>query len=774
MGLFSGKKKVYVSSVVYPLGEDEGPKKRDFLKYTVLNATMTNAPSIADSLTQGYLKGQGMALRNCFKYARDNYSEGVPVSAAKYLEQPDQDALKALLVTKHPGSTIDVLTLVTGTADFEWWAEQYLAEQFGYDRVQREFERPPTGVDTNAAIAYDLEPNGLVRILLMNAGGATKVVDFRPDNGYQAMADFVHCAYQAVQTFDSGITTEVRAKTPGENDSVSVSVEEVVRAGETQTTTIRITTDVDETGPNTTVKSSKVVEVRTRPQYFLYRLGAGTYPVLDSWVGGGDLVSPYYPAVPLRRDNKDMLAASQKNTELYKTSKKFLTRLGFDIDDLGDSLNDNEGIKDVDHAYVVFGVSLNTKSQEGKVYLFEFFKYLRGITSAQTTKTAFESWRTAFLNNEKSSPPQLNMIEVYSTKDRANNYDIKIQWDYIDTQLKSGVIMPNARPGDIDISMSGTRTEFSFRGMDMKMDSSKLYARRQVDEDTYEELEISGLVYDNYIYNGKSVSITAYDAFHDEDEEGFIVPLNQQVLRSMSLRDTTDLAYQCCHMVLNCYKVVKQKWYQTGIFKVILMIIAVVLMYFFPPAGVVLLTTMITSAFVISIVIAKIIAVLIYMLAMMIIMNIITRVAPKAFGETWGQVIAVVAMFVASNWSNLSTIAANGVTAVQVINASTAILNAYGSYAQQKMLDIYKDIGNLVTEYEKKFNELEEMTEKMLGTNTDLLDIQAMTDSTYRFHFEAMDTFLGRTLMTGSNICEITLDQVTNFAGLGLQLPTNG
>ena len=85
MGLFSGKKKIYVSSVVYPLGEDEGPKKRDFLKYTVLNAQMQGQP-IADSITQGYLKGQGMALRNCFQYAREKYTEGVPVSSAKYLE----------------------------------------------------------------------------------------------------------------------------------------------------------------------------------------------------------------------------------------------------------------------------------------------------------------------------------------------------------------------------------------------------------------------------------------------------------------------------------------------------------------------------------------------------------------------------------------------------------------------------------------------------------------------------------------------------------------
>ena len=778
MGLFSGKKKIYVSSVVYPLGEDEGPKKRDFLKYTVLNATMTGAPSIADALAQGYLKGQGMALRNCFQYAREKYSEGVPMSAAKYIEEPNRDELISVLAPKHPGSAIEILTLMVGTADHEWWAEQYLAQEFGYDRTEQRFERPPSGVDADAAIAYDLEPSGLIRILLMSAGGATKVIDFRPGNGYKAMTDFVHCAYQGVQTFDSGIVTEVRPKNPGEIDSVSVSVEEVARAGETQTTTIRITVDVDESGPNATVKTSKVVEVRTRPQYFLYRLGAGTHPVIDAWVSGGDLVSPYYPAVPLRRDNKDMLAADKHGTELYKTSKKLVSRLGLDIDGLGKDLNGNAGVKDVDHAYIVFGVSLNTKSQEGKRYLFRFFEYLRGITAPATTKAAHDIWRIAFQAGNKNAPPQVNMLEIYSTKDRANNYDIKIQWDYIDTTLKSGQIYPGAGVGDVDISMGGSRVEFSFRNLDIKLDSSKLYARRQVDADTYEELEIAGLVYDNYIYKGKSVNVTAWDMFSDPDEQGFIVPLNQRIIREMSLRDVTDLSYQCCHMVLNCYKVVKQKWYQTGIFKVILMIIAIVLCYFFPPAGVAMMAGLMVAYIGISILLAMIIASIIYVLAAMIILQILMKVATKWFGATWGPIIVIIAAFVAGQWGQAvqtgATAANAGITAIDVINASAAVLQAYGHYTQMKTLDVYKDIGKLEMEYEKKFKELEEMTEKMLGTNTDLLDIQAMTDATYRLHFEPMETFLSRTLLTGGDVCEITNGQIENFAALGLQLPTIG
>lgn len=773
MGLFSSKKKIYVSSVVYPLGEDEGPKKRDFLKYTVLNARMQGQP-IADSITQGYLKGQGMALRNCFQYAREKYTEGVPVSSAKYLEEPNQDELIAVLSPLMPGWTIKVLTLITGTADHEWWAEQYLAQEFGYDRTEQRFERPPSGVDADAAIAYDLEPNGTIRILLMSAGGAIKVIDFRPGNGYKAMENFVHCVYRGVQMFDSGTVTEVRPKNPGEMDSVSVDITEVVRAGETQTTTIRTTVDVDKTGPNATVKTSKLVEVVTRPQYFLYRLGAGTYPVIDAWVSGGDLVSPYYPAIPLRRDNKDMRRAELKNTELYKTSQKLLKRLGFEINDLAKNLNSNAGVKDVDYAYVVFGVSLNTKSQEGRRYLFKFFQYLRGITSPGTTKSSFAGWASRFNSGKTNSPPQINMIEIYSAKDRANNYDVKIQWDYIDTQIKSGVIFEGAGIGDCDVQIGGTRTEFSFLHLNVKLDNSKLYARRQLDADTYEELEIAGLVYDNYIYKGKSVNVSAWDMFSDPDEQGFIVPLNQQIVRQMGLRDVTDLSYQCCHMVLNCYKVVKKKWYQSGIFKVMLMVVAIVVTVFFPPAGVAAMATMIATAIGVSILIATIIAAVIYMLAAMIIMNIIMKVSTKVFGDTWGAVIAVIAMFVAGNWNSLSTINTQSLTAVQVLNATTAVLQAYGNYVQQKTLDIYKDIGKLQADYEKKFNELEEMTEKMLGTNTDLLDIQGMTDATYQMRFERMDTFLTRTLITGNDVCDITLDQIGGFVDLGLQLPTIG
>lgn len=777
MGLFSSKKKIYVSSVAYPLGEDDGPNKRDFLKYTVLNTVMQGQHSVGEAITQGYLRGQGMSLRNSFKYALDKYSNGVPTSQAKFLDQPDQEELVGILEGLHPGYDINVLTLVVGTADHEWFAEKYLAEEHGYDRTSGLFDRPPAGVDANASIAYDLEPNGLIRILLMNSSnGATKVIDFRPTD-YVAMSDMVHCAYEGVQVFDSGVTTTVRPKNPGEIDSITTVVVETVRAGEVQTKTTRTTVDVDETGPNATVKVSVVTEVRTRPQYFLYRIGKGTYPVIDAWVQEAGFAAPYYPAIPLRVNNVDMCAENKQDTELYKTSKKFLDRVGIDIDEMAESLNDNESIDDIDFAFVTFGVQLNVKSQEGKRYLFEFFQYLRGITSPGTTKQTHSNWKLAYAAGNQSTPPAINAVQVYSEKNRADNHDIKLQWDYIDTTLKTGLVFPNAKIGDVDIVMSGTREEFSFRNLDLTLDSSKLYARRQVDANTYEELEISGLYYENFIYKGKSVSISAYDAFHDPDEEGFIVPLNQQIIRQMSLRDVTDLAYHCCHMVLNCYKVVKKKWYQSGFFKIIMVIVAIVITVVSwgsaaPAAG--SLIGIVFGGMIAAGGIMLILAATLYVLAMMILMQILTKVSTQLFGEKWGAVFAAVAAFVIGNWGNLANIATTGFTATQIIQAGTALLNAYGGYVQGELKDVYKDITKLQDEFEKKFNELEDMMEKMLGTNTDLIDIQGMTDATYQMYFEPMDQFLARTLLTGNDIAELTNGQVTEFSALGLRLPTIG
>lgn len=803
MGLFSSKKKTYVSSTVYALGEEDGPRKQETLKQTVLNATMQQRP-IGESLTDAYLRGQGMSLRNAFGYARDHFTYGVPESSARYLQAPDRETLTEILQATLPGYEIQYLALVTGTADHEWWAEQYLAKEFGYDRVSKTFDRPPPGVLPDAVAAYDLEPDGRIQILLMNpAGGSVKVVTFRPE-GYVRMGTFVHAAYIGTQTFDSGRNTTTRAAEPGETDSVQVDVLEVVRSGETQVTTNR--TSVTVSGSTATVVTQKMVMVTTRSHYYLYQLGSGKQPSLDQWLQSATLSSPYYPAVPLRVNNMDMCHENKKDTPLYKTSKKLMTRLGMDIDELAKSLNDNESIGEIDYAFVAFGVKLNAPSQESKRYLYNYFEYLRGISDSGINKSSYKTWvdenvehrqtqRMAFSASMASmasspedglggggsanTPPGINKVEIFSKKNRADNYDIKIQWNYIDTTIKEGVVFPGAGIGDVDISMSGVRTEISFLGKDMALDSSLLFARRQVGENSYEELEISGLYYENFIYQGKSISISAYDAFHDENQEGFIIPLNQQIVKSMSLVDLTDLSYHCSHMVINTYQVVKKKWYQTGWFKVLLFIVAVAVIVMTWGTATPVVISFLGVTLTVTGTLMIVLAATLYALSMMIVMNLLTKVAVQVFGEKWGPIIVMVGALFTMQYGQIATRAAAGaatttVTAAQVMQVSTTLLNAYGHYQGVKAREELKGLQDVQKQWDKKFKELEEMSERMLGTSTNLLDIHGMIDATYEIYFEPMDQFLSRTLLVGGDIVEITNGQIENMTDIGLALPTIG
>ena len=94
----------------------------------------------------------------------------------------------------------------------------------------------------------------------------------------------------------------------------------------------------------------------------------------------------------------------------------------------------------------------------------------------------------------------------------------------------------------------------------------------QISDTEWEALEIIGAVHDNLIYNNKSVTITATEALLDNEESGFLLPIHYATYREMSLVDATQLGTQTSFMVLNSYKVVKKKWYQTGFFKLVVFV----------------------------------------------------------------------------------------------------------------------------------------------------------------------------------------------------------
>lgn len=787
MGLFSSKKKTYVSAVVYPLG-GEAEDLPDTLQSTIFQGVLENR-NLGEHISSSYLTGRGMKLRTAFRYARDHFPLGLPTSNSVYVEQPNLAPLVQLLQGRHKGSNIQLLSTLVGVADYAWFAEQYLAEQFGYDIVAKEFFKPPKGVARNAVVSYDLEANGLIRILLVNPNNHVTVVNFRP-TGLERMANYVHAAYRTEQVFQGAGSRTQRPFVTGDTDTVQTFLEVIERVGETQETTTQIVTQTD--GVTTTISTGKTTRVISRPKYFIYRLGAGQHASLDRWLTAADLQSPYFPAIPIRVNNKDWTSAAYRNTPLYKSSQRLCTKLGFDFQDVADSVNESESIKDIDYAFITAGVMLNTPTQAGKQYLFAFFQYLRNIS--KFNKAAYKSWennhrddlvvapRSIGIQNTSTTSvvsPETNVLEIYSNKDRNNNYDIKLQWQYIEGEVKTGKAFANAKVGEVSITVGGTPAQY-FLGFQVALDATLMHARRQLTENTYEELEICGLYYDNYVYNGKSVSISAWEAFNDEDKEGFLVPLSQQVFRSLSMVTQTQLAGECLHIVFNCYQVVKQRWYQRGVFKVILVIAAIVItvMSGFVDGGHTLMATLALTAaqtFTTIALLVSVLAATIYVLSLIVLTRIFTYAGTRLFGEKIGSIVAAIATIVVAGLPADGGTSALALNAPTILKGTLSVSQLYGAYVQGSLAELQQEMLEAQDAYKGEMKEIEELTKELMGgNNLDTLDIFGYMEASQQYHYESPAIFLERTLLLGSDVAMITDALVTNFAEIGLYLPDQG
>ena len=809
MGLFSSSSKTYVSTVTYPMGSDDPDDRVDFNKYVVLNSILQDR-SVGDTLPRSLLASRGMKLRSVYAYARDHYFYGVPYSGTLSIAAPNQEEIRSVLKTLYTPADVYVLTSVVGLTDFTYWAEEYLAKTYGYDRLLGLLLAPPPGVEQDATISYDIDKAGIIQILLINADGQSYLIQYKPTT-MQSQRLYLHTIYRLITEFPTQTTTESHPTIEGESSYVSTTLSIVDTLGKTQEKTTVVTVTV-ENGTTTTV-TTETVRSLSRPQYFFYQIGAGDFPTFDAWMESTELDSPYYPSIPLRIDNKDVSTTdAAKRTDLYKTSKKLLKKIEVDFDEVAEKINKNTQVSEIDFAYIQFGVALNSKVPECKRYIYRFMEYLmdlsyhsRAETDAwiQTHAVTMQAMQAEGTVNSDGSggggggsvgfvSPPLNKLAIYDRESRSKKgtLDLEIQWQYIEKTVKNGVIKTGAKPGDCTVGTEGTRQEYHVM-YDFTVDNSTLVVKQQLTENTYEELRIGGLVFYNHVYKDKVVAISAWDAFHPKEgesdpDEGFILPLSQDILRQMSILEVTQLSADCLFLVLNCYQVVKKKWYQTGFFAVLMTIVAAVLLVLTWGGSATISASMIGSAIGwtastlgVSTLIATYIVATMTVLASMIMMKLLSPVLVDVFGETWGRVLAVVVAMVAMNYVSTGSLLGNTtqftqVTAKTLIQNSMATVNLYSKYLEGQManLDLPGQMQAMTDEHKARMEEIERLTRENLGTNADIIDIQGFLETT-ALVLESPDSFLTRTLMTGNDIAEITRGMIEDFAEFGLYLPTH-
>jgi hypothetical protein len=561
-----------------------------------------------------------------------------------------------------------------------------------------------------------------------------------------------------------------------------------------------------------------------RPRLFTYRMESGN-AVLDAMDGSNLVISEFFPIIPLRAGKvyiDDPTYAAQ-----YPEVKKAYRRLtGGSINALLDQLKDNADVdRDVDAVHLVKGINLNTPEKVGKEYLWNFFKRLHTIAPMAEAKykahlaavlaAIQQGWiyQPTYIFDEKNPTYGANLPEVSTAvleapvqelvlkTVEASPFTFKLTWgsvveeDFVGNMM-SRIEGPNpatlAKVGDIEIVKGPSELVFDQpptyherTGMvAISRQSEFLYIYKQTEKRAYKRLTIRDLVHENYVYFTHAVRTTAHQAMDDEpDESGFIVPLHYPTWNELSLTRRAQLGNSSSYLVFNSYQIVKTPWYASGFFRMLLVIAAIALSVytgggsFATAKGILGANAAVGAALGASVASAAVVGAIANYLAATIVTQLISMGARKLLGEKWGSIIGAIAGFIALqvgthfvetgnfnfDWGSLMRVD-------NLLKLTDAATQGYSLFLARDTEAMFDEMETISTSYEKEMEKIEKLTNEIIGMTSSEINPMMFTDAAEHFG-ESREVFLSRTLLTGSDIANLTHSLIENFADISLELP---
>lgn len=408
-----------------------------------------------------------------------------------------------------------------------------------------------------------------------------------------------------------------------------------------ETDTLTVTTTVTTTTENTQNNYSYQIDTQIenisslQDHYLLiYKLGSGD-PILDQLISTEENVEQdFFPIIPLRYHNIST-RGNQSNHGIYwyeENKKAFKKSIGGDIDQLYDKIESNPQLGDIDHCYLQFGFSLNTKSNFEKEYIYEFFKEM--IDYQNQTNADYVNWLNELYSDTQGIELYVNWFiaqsdinnPLYDTPKpmfkgarkpsetflrlrtdnpptvdggTTDNFDIRIAWSNINESFYTGLGKSDANSGDFwisldppDINLTELTTLNSTQEIFARLvslglftqdnlgllENSYIYIYKQINDNNYSVISVSNLTHRNYIYREYyHVYTSSRDAILDEDQSAFIIPLMGSVLEKISFRSSNEMLLRAGNLTFNTLEITKSKWYEQSWFRVVVIVVLVVI-----------------------------------------------------------------------------------------------------------------------------------------------------------------------------------------------------
>lgn len=484
------------------------------------------------------------------------------------------------------------------------------------------------------------------------------------------------------------------------------------------------------------------------PMYFVYDPLSNEFPNVKPPRDTPDTL--YMPVVPLRINNVTLTDDKHKDTELYKTSKKLLDKMELNIEQLHEGVNESPDIGQVDHAYVVLGINIHTDKQESMEYMFRFFDDM--MDKARTSKEEFELWDAQPDPDDDFfdiSAPPVNSIKISD-----GTYSTEILFNYIDKESKAGSF---GKEGSYRVLFSPYNYRVSKGNYSYQSSQNTMTIEEQTAPNQITRIIVAGGIF----YNNISGAAQYGNDYTKNDENNFLIPINLDVYNSMGILKRNAVAYDSLKIVLQAYEYQKLKWYETGFFKFVVIVVAIVITVYtgidfingalgaFAAGGALGLVIYVTVYIVVSVAID---ATFKFAVEKLGLKGVLAVAAAMVIAGQFGELFQL-------PWANvIAFIGSRGIASS--LAAQTDILQdqfqEFSAYAEVKTQEL-----NEAMEYMK------ETASKNMGN---LLDPTRLWTDIGMFPMESPSDFIDRSLSLGNR--DSVVDSISNFYDTNLLLPT--
>lgn len=649
-----------------------------YLRSTDSASTKTSTRSLADYLVEGRQSTIIAKLKRAHRMSKsDTYAMGAVKGSYEF--KPTKERLNTQLVSTLNtilGFTPDIVYQEFGKANYYHIAKYTLQESYGYNPITNEVLNESDRIGKNVFlkdIVIELNQNTVdlsdqVQLVFQGPAATSGYTPFRlamprPHSQIQITSAIPDSKCTFVLCYADGLGKEV-------SYNITMDYSNYVSPNEAPPESIDENTEL-EYDPNViapnipapTTDADYVMAYYTYTrnakeyaEYFTYRTGTNLIAKLEEVVGSVEKTGIYPPRLYARMRGTNYVKYTE-NTPEYKSMTKFGKLLGIKWKEWVEEVHANmSGLKYVREIFLTFALEANSKNKLIHQYLYHYFDAAyRGLPNISAKGYTVKG---KFINKVVDVPASARQGVTIYLKDSLHTSGISFA--AIDKQTIKGTITD---VGKYTFKYTNRAHTYYYQETESTYIAVSVYNLQSVDR-----------MDNNYSFTPSGTS------------EDLIVPLDLAITANLNSVELEKLYSMSMQLVVNTYQKVKEKWYQTGIFKFIMFVVAVVITVFFPPAGVAALSAM---AVVVGIGMAIAVSVAIRLLQKLVI--------ALGLSSTIFQVIMVILAVVAAVYGGYlgytNTTGMAGMTASNVMlasNAAFAMANAGNQSALIKAMNQYQ------------------------------------------------------------------------------------